>query len=1122
MIPYEIKSDRNSGVALIIVLGLVAVLMITTVAFTTTMHVERASSANLRHATLARQIVKGALAYALADLDYSINTYSADPTLPSMWHEQDDLTQLCWDYERKARQGNEDVTFTLWKDTLVSIWNPEDEDNVASVVSAEAEHYILPGLAYKGFGKKLLGGAEETIIDQPQWIPIMPTGKDVTGRFAYMIFNNSGLLDVNVVDREPRRLGMSPKEITICPELFSPSEFNSEQEVESFLAKRDSIGEFASVAELLEYGNVKGGLSSFDTYSYQPSSYTNGFAPVDLTKPLSPNKDAVVEAFYRSGLVVSSDGYTPQRGQPDSEQAYCAYLALTDYVDSDSRPAGKNDQEKFCRPVSEEFPVMSGGEALITVTRTQIETKTTDPATGLQVPAIDNKKCMYELRIIGKIPFVWNFDKKFSSEETVICEGKMAVINEGSGTFDGFFENDAYKNKSVITMSAEYTDSERIVSPIRNDDPSDWILTTSMEVEEKCFDVDADVIPYEKIKADPDYYKNHSTKPDIDDLEFTVCFAGSTYFGSVKDENRVRICPFDKVMYKKTSSDLDGIKDSWPYVTFSAKKEKVEFSPAQGDDPYKVKTDVTVVNDGKPETKSVNLARWVAHKIVWVEFTDPNFASFAMREMDSEILRQCGFYRPSVDPSLKKDSGALIDKIKTLGNLMNGAPTQYLKLLSTTRDKFSEFNGADVEFDRKNEIKSYGKTPSKNTSRDEDDLDVFIDCGYFSGKGSSPLIDFILENADIIGGTSTKSSLGIYSDGLQFGSGGKSCDKSFMHRRRYVGNKGLESVGELGYIQVGPYSTIKLYDHGWGSGLGDDPFEEMDQLSGDYPNAFRDFSGVPGYGVLSAANMSPYRFKPLTMKVKGGDGKISPDACGYHTVLDYFSVNPDVERGKISLNTSSLKVLASAYYDMPINNDGFNNLEDSHVKRFNKERSLDMASLLSKLPGGLCRLSDFGKIYKVPGEGNGNREIVITESTRHSDLSKGAQILVAAIADSSDPLTSVVSGGTGFGSIISEAEQVKTENKNKRFGEFEREALIRNACGLFGDGGGQVFTIILRAESFSPDFGRTTVTKGTVNAAKTAVAQVWRDNIPRETDISNSRKVKINPFIVRYFKIIDE
>jgi len=66
--------DSRAGVALLIVLGLLALLMITGVAFTILMRIERASASNLRHTSAARQMAKGGLAYAIAALNADIGT----------------------------------------------------------------------------------------------------------------------------------------------------------------------------------------------------------------------------------------------------------------------------------------------------------------------------------------------------------------------------------------------------------------------------------------------------------------------------------------------------------------------------------------------------------------------------------------------------------------------------------------------------------------------------------------------------------------------------------------------------------------------------------------------------------------------------------------------------------------------------------------------------------------------------------------------------------------------------------------------------------------------------------------------------------------------------------------
>ena len=82
------------------------------------------------------------------------------------------------------------------------------------------------------------------------------------------------------------------------------------------------------------------------------------------------------------------------------------------------------------------------------------------------------------------------------------------------------------------------------------------------------------------------------------------------------------------------------------------------------------------------------------------------------------------------------------------------------------------------------------------------------------------------------------------------------------------------------------------------------------------------------------------------------------------------------------------------------------------------------------------------------------------------------------------------------------------------WGEWEREAIIRNSCGLFTMRG-QTFIVVVRGESYSAPFGRKTSMKGgTSNSSKTAIATVWRDSMPDEDGN--------HPMCVQFFKIIDD
>jgi hypothetical protein len=107
-----------------------------------------------------------------------------------------------------------------------------------------------------------------------------------------------------------------------------------------------------------------------------------------------------------------------------------------------------------------------------------------------------------------------------------------------------------------------------------------------------------------------------------------------------------------------------------------------------------------------------------------------------------------------------------------------------------------------------------------------------------------------------------------------------------------------------------------------------------------------------------------------------------------------------------------------------------------------------------------------------------------------------------------------------------------------KWGEFEREAIIRNSCGLFTMRG-QSFIVVVRGESYSAPFGRKkSMQGGTSNSSKTAIANVWRDSIPQNYDEIEAYIEKQNltgkaaddyrrthgryPMYVQFFKIIDD
>jgi hypothetical protein len=193
-------------------------------------------------------------------------------------------------------------------------------------------------------------------------------------------------------------------------------------------------------------------------------------------------------------------------------------------------------------------------------------------------------------------------------------------------------------------------------------------------------------------------------------------------------------------------------------------------------------------------------------------------------------------------------------------------------------------------------------------------------------------------------------------------------------------------------------------------------------------------------------------------------------------VLEKFSVVDESvdERvnGRINLNAAPKDILASAFYKMPIGApDG---LVGGMLNEANANLLAESIIESRNNSGTFCGLSELGYLFMEP-----NGEVGPLNGT------------------ASHPITAV-----------------KNTAGNATWGEWERESVIRNSCGLFTTRG-QSYLIIVRGESYSPRFGhKRSMVGGNSNASKTAIAQIWRDTIP-------DRNGK-HPIFVKFFKIIDD
>ena len=277
-------NEAKRGVAIIIVLGLIAVLMMMAVAFSIHMRIERTGAANYKYGVQARHMIYAGLANAIRDID--------------------DLM--------KSSPSGEPLMFPDWD--LAASKGPSS--NRASVLSLASAPYIPAPLQ------------ELARRQDAQWKPITIGSNDTArGRYAFVIINSSGLLDANRVGGDPRGGGTNCYEIQIdnLPDV---------KDVAQFLNNADSDGRYETFPELI---NVNGQLHNDDTItnSFSVFSLTPMKEQYDIGGPLpQPSRDRIYIGDDQSKWDIDKiiAGFT-ECGVPNPG---LAYTNLREYVDSDS------------------------------------------------------------------------------------------------------------------------------------------------------------------------------------------------------------------------------------------------------------------------------------------------------------------------------------------------------------------------------------------------------------------------------------------------------------------------------------------------------------------------------------------------------------------------------------------------------------------------------------------------------------------------------------------------------------------------------------------------------------------------------------------------------------------
>ena len=201
------KQDDKDGIALIVVLGMLSVLALMAVAFAISMRTERMAASSFADVVRARNLMDAALGRTITE---HIPTAQASDFYPN------------------------------W-----TVFPPRSGTPGNNFMAAKGSNYV-PGVLIDSVRPR----------DIIEWIDIIdPQDNRFYGQYSYLVVNQSGLLDANIVAESNRVNGLHPAEISVNSDIFEEATFDPNTQQGGRL--RDWRGQFIrfeTVPELYSLG----------------------------------------------------------------------------------------------------------------------------------------------------------------------------------------------------------------------------------------------------------------------------------------------------------------------------------------------------------------------------------------------------------------------------------------------------------------------------------------------------------------------------------------------------------------------------------------------------------------------------------------------------------------------------------------------------------------------------------------------------------------------------------------------------------------------------------------------------------------------------------------------------
>ena len=374
----KIKTTHK-GIALLIVLGMLSLLLIVAVAFSTLMRQGRMGASNESNAKSARHMVHAAFARAIDAINeknyplpnnpnsWSTNNWVSNPT---HWSDK-------WIVHDFGNQRPANNVVMAPADILVSVdkENTQNKARLARIMHPAMENHLTAPIVRRVMQDHASASNVNSTVCAPEWCPIKdgnnPSTSSIIGRYSYIIINTSGMLDAMFSGGLPanqRKFGQSPKEIQldVLPDNgggVSPSTIQSYGRLDSIadllsISAVDPLYSFRTISRSLPDMRlpVKGKKAN-GTNIPNPNPINNGEKIYigslnDIRTKKAAIKDAFKETICTDALVKNYD-----LGTNDDELAKRIYCALADFVSDEEGGYAlpecydlNNDAQRYQRP----------------------------------------------------------------------------------------------------------------------------------------------------------------------------------------------------------------------------------------------------------------------------------------------------------------------------------------------------------------------------------------------------------------------------------------------------------------------------------------------------------------------------------------------------------------------------------------------------------------------------------------------------------------------------------------------------------------------------------------------------------------------------------------------------